>query len=195
MIKHVFLAVLLCSTYILAHSQNSIPKEVLNESPSLRGLSLRSNAIPWIVLTPSLGLEYRPTNSFSVLVNGAYAHWTWDKSMRRHHLWQIAPQVRYYVGVMKDSYIGLEGQVGEYNLKHSMIGRQGNFMGGGVSLGHQFVNSKRLLIDLGISLGYLRFKDAEKYERINNVNTRMSKGSHNYWGLTGASVTFVWKIN
>lgn len=155
-------------------------------------LSVRSNSVPWLLLVPNLGIEYKASDNVGLIVDGAFAHWSLNTTNKYWHIWNVAPQVRYYVGKAKNSYIGGQYTMGDYNL----IGNQGSYMGGGLTLGHQFYCSHNLFVDLGLSLGYLYLYDKEKYARINGENVRNgSKTSNGYWGPTGLNITFVWKIN
>ena len=155
-------------------------------------LSLRSNTVSWLMLTPSLGLEYKATDNLGLLVDRAWSHWNLDTQNKYWRLWNVAPQVRYYLGNLKDSYLGAQYTMGEYNL----VGYQGKYMGGGLTLGHQFYLGKNLMADLGLSLGYLYLHDKEEYQCIDGHDYRTTpKSSHGYWGPTGLTISFVWKIN
>jgi len=154
--------------------------------------SLRTNAVPWLMLTPNIGVEYKASDNIGLLLDGGWAHWKLNTKNKYWRIWNVAPQMRYYSGKLKDNYIGLQYTMGEYNLS----GYQGKYMGGGLTLGHQFYCGKNLMVDLGISLGYLYLHDKEEYNHINGHDYRMSgKTSHGYWGPTGATISFVWKIN
>lgn len=155
-------------------------------------LSLRTNTIPWLMLMPNAGIEYKASDNIGLIVDGAYAHWSLNATNKYWHVWNVAPQVRYYTGISKDNYVGAQYTMGSYNL----TGKQGDYMGGGLTLGHQFDCGRNLLVDVGLSLGYLYLYDTEEYIQKNGVNIRTKdKYSHGYWGPTGASITFVWKIN
>lgn len=155
-------------------------------------LSIRTNVAPWLMLTPNIGVEYKVSDGVGILVDGGWAHWKLNTRNKYWRVWNVAPQVRYYAGSQADNYIGIQYTMGEYNL----TGNQGRYMGGGFTLGHQFYCSRRLMVDLGLSLGYLYLHDKEEYERIDGYNYRTKvKSSHGYWGPTGLSISFVWKIN
>lgn len=155
-------------------------------------LSLRTNIAPWAMLTPNIGVEYKTSDNLGLLIDGGWAHWSLSSKDKYWRIWNVAPQVRYYLGEAKYNYIGAQYTMGEYNL----TGRQGKYVGGGLTLGHQFYACKNLMVDLGLSLGYLYLHDKEKYERINGHNYRTtSKSSQGYWGPIGLTISFVWKIN
>jgi hypothetical protein len=155
-------------------------------------LSLRTNTVPWLLLTPNIGLEYKVSDDVGLIADGAFAHWSLNTTNKYWHIWDVSPQVRYYAGHEKSTYIGGKYMMGEYNL----TGNQGSYMGGGLTLGRQFNCGHNLMVDLGLSLGYLYLYDKEKYNRINGANVRDgAKTSNGYWGPIGANVSFVWKIN
>jgi len=174
----------------VAYGQHS--SETLPTYSSKGSLSLRSNLTSWLLLTPNMGIEYKATDNIGLIAEGGWAHWNLKTQNKYWRVWNVAPQVRYYTGSLKDNYIGLQYTMGEYNL----IGDQGKYMGGGFTFGHQFYCGKNLMVDLGLSLGYLYLHNKEEYERINGHDYRNGiKTSNGYWGPTGVNVTFVWRIN
>ena len=60
-------------------------------------LSLRANLLRWATLTPDLGLEWRICPSWGIAVNGSWTSWSWSDKDRRYALWEVAPEVRYYI--------------------------------------------------------------------------------------------------
>lgn len=187
--KQLFIFFLLFSG-LYSYGQSS--KEVLPDYSTKGSFSLRTNVIPWAMLMPNIGVEYKTSDEIGLILEGGWAHWSLNTTEKYWRMWNVAPQVRYYVGEPKYNYVGLQYTMGEYNL----TGDQGKYMGGGLTLGHQFYVAKNLMVDLGLSLGYLHIYDKEKYQRIDDVDYRMStKTSNGYWGPTGFSITFIWKIN
>lgn len=142
-----------------------------------------------------MGAEYRLNENWGLLVDGAYARWDWKNKTRRHRVWQVKPQARRYFSAGKDTYLGAEYIAGQYSFNWSGTGKEANFMGGGIAFGHQFYAGRKVMIDVGASLGYLRLSDRLEYERIGNrdVKTRDLRNK-NYWGLTNLSMTLVWKL-
>lgn len=176
--------------FLFSYGQNST--EPLPTYSPKGSFSLRTNVIPWLMLTPNVGVEYKASDHVGLIAEGGWAHWNLDSQNKYWRMWNVTPQVRYYIGELKYNYIGLQYTMGEYNL----LGDQGKYMGGGLTLGHQFYAGKNLMVDLGLSLGYLHLYDKEKYQRINGVDYLDGKKTSNgYWGLTGLSMTFVWIIN
>ena len=60
-------------------------------------LSLRANLLRWATMTPNLGLEWRICPSWGIAVNGSWTSWSWSDKDRRYALWEVAPEVRYYM--------------------------------------------------------------------------------------------------
>ena len=156
-------------------------------------LSLRANLLRWATLTPDLGLEWRICPSWGIAVNGSWTSWSWSDKDRRYALWEVAPEVRYYMGETKAWYLGAMFKAGQFNYKFSETGRQGDLMGGGITAGYQLRLNKALDLDFNLGLGYLN-ADYEKYEVIDGVRVRRGNGTKHWYGPINAAVTLVWKL-
>ena len=156
-------------------------------------LSLRANLLRWATLTPDLGVEWRISQSWGIAVNGSWTSWTWSDKDRRYALWEVAPEVRYYMGEKKAWYLGAMFKAGQFNYKLSETGKQGDLMGGGITAGYQLRLNKVLALDFNLGLGYLN-ADFEKYEVIDGVRVRCGNETKNWCGPINAGVTLVWKL-
>ena len=156
-------------------------------------LSLRANLLRWATLTPDLGVEWRICPSWGIAVNGSWTSWSWSDKDRRYALWEVAPEVRYYMGEKKAWYLGAMFKAGQFNYKLSETGRQGDLMGGGITAGYQLRLNKALDLDFNLGLGYLN-ADYEKYEVIDGVRVRRGNETKDWWGPINAGVTLVWKL-
>ena len=156
-------------------------------------LFLRANLLRWATLTPDLGLEWRICPSWGIAVNGSWTSWTWSDKDRRYALWEVAPEVRYYIGEKKAWYLGAMFKAGQFNYKISETGKQGDLMGGGITAGYQLRLNKALALDFNLGLGYLN-ADFEKYEVIDGVRVRRGNETKDWWGPINAGVTLVWKL-
>jgi hypothetical protein len=156
-------------------------------------LSLRANLLRWATLTPDLGLEWRICPSWGIAVNGSWTSWTWSDKDRRYALWEVAPEIRYYMGEKKAWYLGAMFKAGQFNYKLSETGKQGDLMGGGITTGYQLRLNKALALDFNLGLGYLN-ADFEKYEVIDGVRVRRGNETKDWWGPINAGVTLVWKL-
>lgn len=109
--------------------QENQPESVLSASSTTLGLSLRANLLRWATLTPDLGIEWHINPSWGISVNGSWTSWSWNDKDRRYALWEVAPELRYYIGSEKRGYVGAMYKVGSFNYKLSETGKQGDIMG------------------------------------------------------------------
>ena len=156
-------------------------------------ISLRANLLRWATLTPDFGVEWRICPSWGIAVNGSWTSWSWNDKDRRYALWEVAPEIRYYMGEKKVWYLGAMFKAGQFNYKLSETGKQGDLMGGGITAGYQLRLNKALALDFNLGLGYLN-ADYEKYEVIDGVRVRRGNETKDWWGPTNAGVTLVWKL-
>ena len=156
-------------------------------------LSLRANLLRWATLTPDLGLEWRICPSWGIAVNGSWTSWSWSDKDRRYALWEVAPEIRYYMGEKKAWYLGAMFKAGQFNYKISETGKQGDLMGGGITTGYQLRLNKALTLDFNLGMGYLN-ADFEKYEVIDGVRVRCGNETKNWCGPINAGVTLMWKL-
>ncbi|MCD8032849.1 MAG: DUF3575 domain-containing protein [Alistipes sp.] len=155
--------------------------------------AVRANLLRWATLTPDLGLEWRINRHVGILVNGSWTSWTWNDSDRRYALWEVNPEVRYYIGKEKRGYIGAMYKAGTFNYKLSATGKQGDLTGGGLVGGYQLKLNRALALDFTLGVGCVR-ADYDKYTVIDGVRVKRGKESKNWWGPTQAGVTLVWTI-
>ena len=156
-------------------------------------LSLHANLLRWATLTPDLGVEWRICPSWGIAVNGSWTSWRWSDKDRRYALWEVAPEVHYYMGEKKAWYLGVMFKTGQFNYKFSEAGKQGDLMGGGITAGYQLRMNKALALDFNLGLGYLN-ADYEKYEVIDGVRVRRGNETKDWYGPINAGVTLVWKL-
>ncbi len=156
-------------------------------------LSLRANLLRWATLTPDLGIEWRINRHVGVLVNGSWTSWSWDDKNRRYALWEVSPEVRWYLGERKAWYVGAMFKAGQFNYKFSETGRQGDLLGGGITGGYQLKLNKSLSMDFSLGLGYVN-ADTEKYKVIEGVRVRQGNETKHWFGPIQAGVTLVWNI-
>lgn len=157
------------------------------------GLSLRANLLRWATLTPDLGLEWHISDRWSLGVGGSWTSWSWNDKQRRYALWEVTPEVRYYIGKERRGYLGAMFKAGAFNYKFSETGKQGDLVGGGLTGGYILPVGKRLSLDFSLGLGYLN-ADCEKYRVIDGVRVRQGSESRNWWGPVHAGITLRWNL-
>ena len=172
-------------------ASDSKPKAT--KKPEDYHFALRTNLLRWATLTPDLGVEWRVNPKWGILVDGSWTSWTWQDKVRRYALWEVTPEVRYYMGKEKRGYLGAMYKAGQFNYKLSDMGKQGDLMGGGLTGGYQLRLNNALSLDFSVALGCLHV-DYEQYEVIDGVRVRAGKVTKNWWGPIDAGVTLVWKM-
>ena len=168
-------------------------KHPVGQVDKAKKVALRANLLRWATLTPDLGIEWRVNPSWGVLVNGSWTTWTWNGYDRRYALWEVMPEVRYYMGEKKAWYVGAMFKAGQFNYKLSDLGRQGDLLGGGITGGYQLRLTDALSMDFTLGLGYLHAA-CENYEVIDDVRVRSGNETKHWLGPINAGVTLVWKI-
>lgn len=163
------------------------------EKSCLSNLSLRANLLRWATLTPDVGLEWRIGNRWSIGVNSSWTSWSWNDKERRYALWEVAPEVRCYLGEKRAWYLGAMFKAGQFNYKLSGTGRQGDLLGGGLSGGYLLSIGRSLSLDFSLGLGYLDV-DYEKYIVVDGVRVRQGSGTKNWWGPINAGISLVWHL-
>lgn len=176
-----------------AEEQTRLQAEETAEATTPYRFALRANLLRWATLTPDLGLEWRINSSWGIVANGSWTSWSWNDKDRRYALWEVSPEVRYYIGKEKRGYIGAMYKAGQFNYKLSTTGKQGDLMGGGITGGYQLRLNKALSMDFNLGIGCVH-ADYEKYEVIDGVRVRQGKETKNWWGPVNAGVTLVWKL-
>lgn len=177
---------------LAAEEQARLETETAATSTSYH-FALRANLLRWATLTPDLGLEWRVNSSWGIAVNGSWTSWSWNDKDRRYALWEVSPEVRYYIGKEKRGYVGAMYKAGQFNYKLSTVGKQGDLMGGGLVGGYQLRLNNALSLDFSLGVGCIH-ADYEKYTVIDGVRVRQDKETKNWWGPTSAGVTLVWTI-
>lgn len=179
--------------------QTATRQNILTDRPSETAtaenyhFAIRTNLLRIVTLTPDLGVEWRISPSWGIAVNGSWTSWSWSDKDRRYALWEVAPEVRYYMGEKKAWYVGAMFKAGQFNYKLSETGKQGDLIGGGITGGYQLRLNKALNLDFNLGLGYLN-ADYEKYEVIDGVRVRRGNETKDWWGPINAGVTLVWKL-
>ena len=179
--------------------QTATQQNILTDRPSETAtaetyhFAIRTNLLRIVTLTPDLGVEWRISPSWGIAVNGSWTSWSWSDKDRRYALWEVTPEVRYYMGEKKAWYLGAMFKAGQFNYKLSETGKQGDLIGGGITGGYQLRLNKALALDFSLGLGYLN-ADYEKYEVIDGVRVRKGSEAKDWWGPINAGVTLVWKL-
>lgn len=163
--------------------------------------SIRTNLLYDAFLLPSLGVEWRVNECWSVKLDGSYSFWGDEKS-EVQKIWLLNPEVRHYMGEAKRFYVGVSGNYGEYNIYKGMLGNliskdtgyQGTLWNAGLTAGYQLPLTCNLSLDFNIGLGYGQFK-YDSFDVQNEVRIYKEKDqTKNRFAPTQAGISLVWRI-
>lgn len=163
-------------------------------------VSLRTNALYWMMLAPNGGIEFHIGGHFSILLEGAvtYSNKKTDTGDKGIYVAGGGPQFRYWTNEDKSEpghVFGIYGQYADFDIKLNEKGRQGTSIGGGISYGYYLPVGRRWAFEFGIGLGYLSNKmDVYKWNPVVKKNLWMEQKTKAWIGPTKVNATVVFRI-
>ena len=164
--------------------------------PPWHRLAIKTNLLYDAILMPSLEVEYRIDDRWSVAVEGSVAWWKRD---RRHKYYQIAtilPEGRYWFGTKKPwhgHYVGVFAGGSWYDLENGARGYKGEFFTTGVSYGYMFPIGRSLSIEAGLGVGFL-YTTYEEYLPIDGHYVYQQTSRTNWFGPVKVKLALVWRL-
>lgn len=162
-------------------------------------VAVKTNLAYWAAVAANLEAEFYFAKRWSAAVEGVYT--TWDMNLYKKHyaVNEISPEVRYWVGrktgQYRGLYVGVYGHVGQfdYMFADQITGNTGDYYGGGISLGAYLPFSRHFGMELGLRGGFVH-ADYDRYYYDAPHYMYRSSGKANYFGLTGAKVSLVYRF-
>lgn len=170
------------------------PAPVLTKEKPAHKFYLRTNLLHILTMTPDIGIEWRSNSGWGLLLNGAWTNWTWEGIDKRYALWEVSPEVRYYLGTSKIAYIGANARIGQFNYKFDNTGKQGDLLGAGVTCGYMLHLTSSLSLDFSIGAGYMHV-NYDKYAVIESTRVRKGNEDKGIWGVNNIGISLVWNID
>lgn len=164
--------------------------------PPWHRLAIKTNLLYDAILMPSLEVEYRIDDRWSVAVEGSVAWWKRD---RRHKYYQIAtilPEGRYWFGTKKPwhgHYVGVFAGGSWYDLENGERGYKGEFFTTGVSYGYMFPIGRSLSIEAGLGVGFL-YTTYEEYLPIDGHYVYQQTSRTSWFGPVKVKLALVWRL-
>lgn len=168
-------------------------------------LNLKTNVLYDATATFNLGAEIGLGKQTTLDVSGNYNPWSFGDKERQWKHWMVQPEFRYWLCErFNGHFLGVHALVGEYNTNRIKLpfdlfpslndyNYQGNFWGGGISYGYQWILGKHWGLEATVGVGYLRVK-YDKYPDP-DCDTKLDTGHKNYFGPTKAGITFTYFIH
>ena len=164
-------------------------------------LALKTNLLYDAILMPSLEIEYRFHDRWTVNLEGDMAWWHNDRKHKYYQVATISPEVRWWFGQKENSwhghYLGLFGGYTWYDLENGKRGYQGEAEMVGLSYGYMFPIGRRLSLEAGIGIGYMHSK-YEEYDPVpymGDTHYVYQKTSRlNYFGPLKLKLALAWRL-
>lgn len=175
-------------------------------------VALANNLAYDALLTPNLSLEFAAGRKWSVNTQVGMNFFLYKKDAsapgyrnRKWSHWLVQPELRYWMcDVFNGWFVGLHLHGGQLNIggvnipfvlqnKDGVMARyryEGWFYGAGLSVGYQWLVSRRFNVEASVGLGYARF-DYDRY-RCTACGMQDGEGGADYVGPTKASLSLIY---
>lgn len=169
-------------------------------------VAIKTNVAMDALAMPNIGLEIGLGKKYSLDIPVYYNPWDqvmWqndDKKLFR--LFMVQPEFRYWLcDKFNGHFFGLHGMAGAYNTTgidlpftpFDNLGDyryKGEFYGGGISYGYQFILGQHWNLGLTVGLGYA-YVNYKKYPCVECAEVE-DKGHKNYFGPTKAALNLIY---
>lgn len=163
---------------------------------SCHRLAIKTNLLYDAALMPSLEVEYRIDDRWSVNLEGDAAWWSKKPEHKYYQIATISPEARYWFGMKKPwhgHYIGAFVGGGWYDLENGRHGYKGELVMTGLSYGYMFPVGRRLSFEAGIGIGFLH-TSYEEYLPIDGHYVYQRTRQTNYVGPLKLKFALVWRL-
>lgn len=157
---------------------------------------IKTNLLYDAVLMPSLEVEYRFNDRWSMAVEGNMAWWHNNPKHKYYQLATIIPEARYWFkpqGHRRGHYVGLMVGGGWYDLENGGRGYKGEGVMTGITYGYMFPVGKYFAFEAGIGLGFMHTW-YEEYLPIDGHYVYQQSSRLNYFGPVKLRFAWVWNI-
>lgn len=166
-----------------------------------QSVAIKNNLLYDAALTPNIGLEFGISPKSTINIHAGYNPFEFgDRKQMKH--WVVQPEYRYWLcDKFNGTFLGLHLHGGEFSVSNMKLPfgflsqledhlYEGVFYGAGISIGHQWILSRRWNIEASIGAGFARI-DADKYPCA-ECGSKIKSDSYNYFGPTKASISLVY---
>lgn len=166
------------------------------EDLPLHRMAIKTNLLYDAILMPSLEVEYRIDDRWSVAVEGSVAWWKKDPQHKYYQIATIIPEGRYWFKTKKPwhgHYVGLFAGGSWYDLENGARGYKGEFYTTGISYGYMFPIGRSLSLETGIGVGFLHTV-YEEYLPIDGHYVYQQTSRTNWIGPVKLKFALVWRL-
>lgn len=182
-------------------------------SLSAQKIAVKNNLVYDAALTPNLALEFGMAPKSTLDILGSYNWFNLGTTTRmegneeikidkKFKHWIVQPEWRFWSCERFNGFFwGIHLHGGEFNIGNTNMPfgvfdfaenyrYEGYFYGGGLSIGKQWILGKRWNFEASIGGGYARYH-YDKYE-CGDCGKKVKDGAKNYFGVTKATLSFVY---
>lgn len=167
-----------------------------SNSRNANPFSIKTNILPWLTVTPNLGVEFAFENRWSTDLNIMFSPW---KISEKYSLKTIAilPEIRYWFKNNNGgSHINIHFTAAWYNLRFNRFRYQDNeipLLGAGIGYGYKLNLSRRFGMEFTIGAGFATLR----YDRFHNVDngSLIDTRKTTYWGIDRLGITLVYNVS
>lgn len=193
------------SASLLLESGNLVSSVLVNQAFSECNLpvylSLQTNLLYDLLITPNVGVEFYLGKNFSVDANWHYAWWKNDNT---HFYWRTYGgdlALRWWFGrnarlkPLTGHHVGIYGQMITYDFEFGRDGILGDrwSWAGGVEYGYSLPIAERLNLDFTLGFGYL-WGEFYEYKPIDGHYVWQATKHRRYMGPTKCEISLVWLL-
>lgn len=169
-------------------------------------VALKTNVAMDAMAVPNLGLEVGIGKKLSLDVPVYYNPWEqvmWkNDDSKLFKLFMVQPELRYWLcDKFNGHFFGIHGMGGVYHTtgidlpftpfdELDKYRYKGEFYGGGISYGYQFILGRHWNLGLTVGIGYARV-NYERYECVECASLD-KEGHENYFGPTKAALNLIY---
>ena len=159
-------------------------------------LALKTNLLYDAILMPSLEIEYRIDDRWSVNLEGEVAWWSKKPQHKYYQIATISPEGRYWFKTKKPwhgHYVGAFAGGSWYDLENGGRGYKGEFYMTGLSYGYMFPIGRVLSLEAGIGIGFLH-TSYEEYLPLDGHYVYQQTSRTNYFGPVKLKLALAWRL-
>ncbi len=173
-------------------------------SLSAQKFAVKNNLLYDLTLTPNLGVEFGLSEKSTLNLSGGYNPFKFGDHKKFKH-WLIQPEYRYWFcekfnGIFMGVHLhGGEFSVADLKLPFGFLSQledymyEGYFYGGGISIGRQWLLSKRWGFEAELGLGYTHI-EYDKYPCV-DCGSKLKSSGYNYFGPTKVNISFIYILH
>lgn len=171
---------------------------------SAQHVALKNNLVYDATATPNLGLEVGLGQKVTMDLSAGYNPFEFNNNKQFKH-WLAHAGIRIWTcEKFNGTFFGIHALGGQYDVSGFKLPfnmfkdlenhrYDGYMYGGGVSIGHQWILNKRWGLEAEIGAGYARMH-YDEYPPCKDA-AKIGTSNHNYWGVTKASISFIYFIH